>query len=198
MPSPAVMAAICSTAGRVHTGACVAEGPQAGQAHAAPSLVTSCVDFKKQTSVDSITRALERGFFVLVTVRPRLQSIQAPQDVHVSLVLSCIRSTTLRKTSKSGSKHQRLHFREVMAADKKNDDVTADMEAFLRAAKYTLVKFTDMNSEMKEESMDICITAVEKFPTEMEKCTQVRACRDEGVGEGMLQRLRDLLNSHLT
>mmetsp|Transcript_6655 Transcript_6655/g.15053 ORF Transcript_6655/g.15053 Transcript_6655/m.15053 type:complete len:109 (-) Transcript_6655:187-513(-) len=60
-----------------------------------------------------------------------------------------------------------------MAADKKNDDVTADMEAFLRAAKYTLVKFTDMNAEMKEESMDICITAVEKFPTEMEKCTQM-------------------------
>lgn len=60
-----------------------------------------------------------------------------------------------------------------MAAKKENDDATADMEAFLRAAKYTLVKFTDMNAEMKEESMDICITAVEKFPTEMEKCTQV-------------------------
>lgn len=53
-----------------------------------------------------------------------------------------------------------------------------DMEAFLRVAKYTLVRYTDMNSEMKEEAMDLAITAVEKYPNDMEKCTQVRLpCR---------------------
>lgn len=41
-------------------------------------------------------------------------------------------------------------------------------------SQYTLVKFTDMNVEMKEEAMDICITAVEKYPNDAEKCTQVR------------------------
>ncbi|GFH14678.1 dynein light chain [Haematococcus lacustris] len=48
-----------------------------------------------------------------------------------------------------------------------------DLEAFLRVAKYTIVKNTDMNVEMKEEAMDICITAVEKYPNDMEKCTQM-------------------------
>lgn len=48
-----------------------------------------------------------------------------------------------------------------------------DMEAFLRVAKYPLIKYTDMVAEMREESMDVCITAVEKYPTESEKCTQV-------------------------
>jgi hypothetical protein len=48
-----------------------------------------------------------------------------------------------------------------------------DMESFFRLAKYPLVKFTDMTSEMREEAMDICITAVEKYPSDMEKCTQV-------------------------
>lgn len=48
-----------------------------------------------------------------------------------------------------------------------------DMEAFLRVAKYPLVKFCDMHGEMKEEATDICITAVEKYATEMEKCTHV-------------------------
>jgi dynein light chain 4 len=49
-----------------------------------------------------------------------------------------------------------------------------DMEAFFRQAKYPLVKHTDMNMEMKEEAMDICITAVEKYPADLEKCTQAR------------------------
>ncbi len=48
-----------------------------------------------------------------------------------------------------------------------------DMETFQRAAKYTLVKHTDMQAEMKEEAMDICITAVEKYTVDIEKCTQV-------------------------
>lgn len=47
-----------------------------------------------------------------------------------------------------------------------------DMEAFLRVAKYTLIKYTDMHIEMREEAVDISITAVEKYPTDMEKCTQ--------------------------
>jgi hypothetical protein len=52
-----------------------------------------------------------------------------------------------------------------------------DMEAFFRQAKYPLVKYTDMTAEMKEEAMDICITAVEKYPADMDKCTQVGAVR---------------------
>ncbi|GMH36508.1 hypothetical protein BSKO_04376 [Bryopsis sp. KO-2023] len=48
-----------------------------------------------------------------------------------------------------------------------------DMEAFLRVAKYPLVKYTDMGAEMREEAMDVCITAVEKYPNESEKCTQM-------------------------
>ena len=56
----------------------------------------------------------------------------------------------------------------------KIEDMTMDMEAFQRAAKYTLVKYTDMHAEMKEEAMDICITAVEKYTVDIEKCTQVR------------------------
>ena len=50
----------------------------------------------------------------------------------------------------------------------------ADMEAFFRQAKYPLVKYTDMTAEMREEAMDVCITAVEKYPQDVEKCTQVR------------------------
>jgi dynein light chain 4 len=55
----------------------------------------------------------------------------------------------------------------------KTDENSMDMESFQRAAKYTLVKFTDMHAEMKEEAMDICITAVEKYTSDIEKCTQV-------------------------
>lgn len=40
-------------------------------------------------------------------------------------------------------------------------------------AKYPLVKYTDMTAEVREEALDICITAVEKYATDMEKCTQV-------------------------
>ena len=61
----------------------------------------------------------------------------------------------------------------MAAAKGATDDATVDLESFLRAAKYTLVKFTDMHAEMKEEAMDICITAVEKYTNDIEKCTQV-------------------------
>lgn len=49
-----------------------------------------------------------------------------------------------------------------------------DMESFLKMAKYPLVKHTDMPTDMREEAMDTCITAVEKYHADMEKCTQVR------------------------
>jgi hypothetical protein len=39
-------------------------------------------------------------------------------------------------------------------------------------AKYPLIKYTDMTAEMREEAMDIAITAVEKHALDMEKCTQ--------------------------
>ena len=51
-----------------------------------------------------------------------------------------------------------------------------DMEAFLKMAKYPLVKHTDMPTDMREEAMDTCITAVEKYHADMEKCTQVSEC----------------------
>lgn len=47
------------------------------------------------------------------------------------------------------------------------------MEEFHKMAKHPLVKECDMAAEMKEEAVDIAITAVEKFPAEREKCTQV-------------------------
>jgi dynein light chain 4, axonemal len=48
------------------------------------------------------------------------------------------------------------------------------MEEFFKVAKYPLVRHCDMTTEMREEAVDVCITAVEKFPGEREKCTQVR------------------------
>ena len=53
------------------------------------------------------------------------------------------------------------------------EDYRRDMEAFLKMAKYPLIKHTDMTAEMREEAVDICITAVEKYQADMEKCTQV-------------------------
>eukprot|EP00892_Ulva_mutabilis_P003812 jgi/Ulvmu1/1802/UM119_0020.1 len=47
------------------------------------------------------------------------------------------------------------------------------MDEFFKVAKYPLVKHCDMTVEMKEEAVDVCITAVEKFPDEREKCTQM-------------------------
>ena len=47
-----------------------------------------------------------------------------------------------------------------------------DKEAFLKIAKYPLVKFSDMSAEMRDEAIDISISAVEKFPKNMEKATQ--------------------------
>ena len=67
----------------------------------------------------------------------------------------------------------------VMAAMAQEPEEIKDMEAFLKMAKYPLVKHTDMTQEMREEAMDTCITAVEKHHADMEKCTQVSFTRSE-------------------
>ena len=53
------------------------------------------------------------------------------------------------------------------------EDFRKDMDAFFKMAKYPLVRQTDMSAEMREEAVDVCVTAVEKHQTDMEKCTQV-------------------------
>lgn len=53
------------------------------------------------------------------------------------------------------------------------DAITQDYDSYLKWAKHFIVKNTDMNAEMREEAVDICITAVEKYPSDIEKCTQV-------------------------
>jgi hypothetical protein len=67
-----------------------------------------------------------------------------------------------------------------------------DMEAFLRQAKYPLIKYTDMTAEMREEAMDVCITAVEKYPQDVEKCTQVRG--GQGLGGGAAASGRGIIS----
>ncbi|KAK9859772.1 hypothetical protein WJX84_003532 [Apatococcus fuscideae] len=52
------------------------------------------------------------------------------------------------------------------------EDYRKDMEAFFKMAKYPLVRQTDMLAEMREEAVDVCVTAVEKHQADMEKCTQ--------------------------
>lgn len=51
------------------------------------------------------------------------------------------------------------------------------MEAFRRMAKYPLVRACDMAPDVREEAVDICITAVEKHQPDMERITQVGLCR---------------------
>jgi dynein light chain 4 len=49
------------------------------------------------------------------------------------------------------------------------------MEAFYKTANYALVQQSDMPSEMREEAVDICTQAIEKYSTDLEKATQVRS-----------------------
>lgn len=49
-----------------------------------------------------------------------------------------------------------------------------DLGAFLSMANYPLVKHTDMTAETRDSAIDICMSAVEKFASDLEKCTQVR------------------------
>jgi hypothetical protein len=46
---------------------------------------------------------------------------------------------------------------------------------------------------MKEEAIDVCITAVEKFPGEREKCTQV--CIDRAVCMGQFREYNTTTSS---
>ena len=77
-----------------------------------------------------------------------------------------------------------------------------DKEAFLKIAKYPLVKFSDMSTEMRDEAIDISISAVEKNPKNMEKATQtIKENMDRKFGspwnvicgEGVGDLVRDLL-----
>ena len=52
-------------------------------------------------------------------------------------------------------------------------DFKKDIGAFLSVASYPLVKYTDMTAETRDSAVDICMSAVEKFPSDLEKCTQV-------------------------
>ncbi len=52
-----------------------------------------------------------------------------------------------------------------------------DREAFLKMANYSLVKHTDMMAEVRDEAVDICMNAVEKFPSDLNKCTHVSPSR---------------------
>eukprot|EP00241_Pyramimonas_parkeae_P010118 CAMPEP_0114249768 /NCGR_PEP_ID=MMETSP0058-20121206/14329_1 /TAXON_ID=36894 /ORGANISM="Pyramimonas parkeae, CCMP726" /LENGTH=108 /DNA_ID=CAMNT_0001363357 /DNA_START=294 /DNA_END=617 /DNA_ORIENTATION=+ len=48
-----------------------------------------------------------------------------------------------------------------------------DREGFLKLAKYPLIKHTDMLEEMRIEAVELCVSAIEKFPTNLEKATQM-------------------------
>ena len=48
-----------------------------------------------------------------------------------------------------------------------------EREAFLKMANYSLVKHTDMMAEVRDEAVDICMNAVQKFPSDLSKCTHV-------------------------
>jgi hypothetical protein len=52
--------------------------------------------------------------------------------------------------------------------------VSKDFEAFYKTANYPLVDQCDMLPEMREEAVDICVTAFEKHQADLEKATQVR------------------------
>lgn len=48
-------------------------------------------------------------------------------------------------------------------------------KTFHRIAKYPLIKYTDMTQAMREEAVDISVTAVEKYPKDYEKVRQLDA-----------------------
>lgn len=98
---------------------------------------------------------------------------QHPDLASLFTFRSC-RDTALLSVSASESiKRFVITLTIVMAAMVQEPEEIKDMEAFLKMAKYPLVKHTDMTQEMREEAMDTCITAVEKHHADMEKCTQV-------------------------
>ena len=67
------------------------------------------------------------------------------------------------------------------------DDVVVEepenKDAYLKLAQYPLIKHTDMESEMRAEATEICTSAVEKFPTNMEKSSQyIKDAMDKKFG----------------
>ena len=62
----------------------------------------------------------------------------------------------------------------VESLEASKEVATLDMEAFRKMAKYPLVRECDMATDVREEAVDICITAVEKHQPDTERITQVR------------------------
>ena len=50
----------------------------------------------------------------------------------------------------------------------------ADKDAYIKMASYPLIKHTDMESEMRNEAVEICTGAVEKYgSTDLERASQL-------------------------
>ena len=68
-------------------------------------------------------------------------------------------------------------------ADTITVDEPADKDAYVKMASYPLIKHTDMESEMRTEATEICTSAVEKYPTNQEKSSQlVKELMDKKFG----------------
>ncbi len=61
----------------------------------------------------------------------------------------------------------------VDAAEVPKEVAAFDLAAFRKIAKYPLVYASDMIPEMREEAVDLCNTAVEKYQPDLERLTQV-------------------------
>jgi hypothetical protein len=62
----------------------------------------------------------------------------------------------------------------VAPAGAKEDPKDARMEAFLKTAKYPLLRSHDMLTEAREEAVEMIVMAVEKHASDLEKCSKVR------------------------
>jgi dynein light chain 4 len=70
-----------------------------------------------------------------------------------------------------------------MAAATSLVPVAENKDAFIKMASYPLIKHTDMESEMRTEAMEICTSAVEKYPLNQEKSSQlVKELMDKKFG----------------
>ena len=116
----------------------------------------------------------QSGISQSVRVRDRLSTRLS--DLSTLWFWGCAWETKIYKESQDTREREPQNRRlDLSGAGEMADPISfEDMESFLRVAKYTLVKYTDMHAEMREEAMDTCITAVEKYPNDSEKCTQVR------------------------
>eukprot|EP00976_Prorocentrum_cordatum_P002724 52889-Prorocentrum_minimum.AAC.3 len=66
-----------------------------------------------------------------------------------------------------------LAFRCRFRTFRMSEEQEMDREGFLKLAKYPLIKHTDMLEEMRIEAVELCVSAIEKFPTNLEKATQM-------------------------